>query len=129
MAFDLFRFIFGRSIVENQGVPRDRATQLAVLPAALDVPLVESVLLSTVIGRSNAQAEPTPNQVPVPDVVGTQLVAAQSALTDAGFTLGGEEFVTDGDVSSQSPEGGALANAGSPVKLFVFETGGDGGGD
>jgi Ca2+-binding RTX toxin-like protein len=69
-----------------------------------------------------------PAQVAVPDVVGATLSGATTAINGAGLVLTTTNAVSDtvaaGNVISQTPVGGALANVGSNVAL-VISTGGN----
>jgi hypothetical protein len=64
-----------------------------------------------------------PLQAAVPNVVGSTLAGATTALTGAGFvvssTPAASATVPAGQVISQSPGGGVLANVGSTVALVV----------
>ncbi len=65
-----------------------------------------------------------PEPVEVPNVVGMAQADAETAITDAGLTVGTitEEYsdtVPEGDVISQDPVGGALVAPGSSVDLVV----------
>ncbi len=138
MAFTAYRFIIGRSIIENQGVSTDDATRLAVLPGLLETPLVSSVLVSTVVGRANApvaapeEVTPPAPATTVPNVVGLTVTDAETALQTA-LGVSPEEIsevlvdnvmvtnitLTENAVVGQSPVAGAEFAPGSTITLFV----------
>ena len=64
--------------------------------------------------------------VTVPNVVGLSQVAAQTAITNAGLTLGTVTTISDGNVLpgtviSQSPEANTNVGAGSGVDLLISQ--------
>lgn len=64
------------------------------------------------------------SMVTVPDVVGMDQVSAQSAITDAGLSVGAislsfSNTIAAGDVMSQNPIGGTSAPADSSVDLEI----------
>jgi PASTA domain len=129
MAFEFSRWFVGRAVIENAGVPRDTATRLALVPAIVEVPLAQSVLLSTAIGRSRAPAPapvdtepgPEPSLVEVPDVSGQPFERAEAALKQAGLGAKKQEVRGTGDavVLKQEPAAQEFVPQGTVVTLFV----------
>ena len=66
---------------------------------------------------------PTATPAAVPDVVGSSQAAAESQLTDAGFTVvvtqAESDTVPAGSVVSQDPQAGVVATQGSKVRIVV----------
>lgn len=132
MAFDAFRFILNRSIIENQGVPRDQSTRLAFIPAIMGGPLAQSVVISTVIGRNNRpppppaeepeEPEPPVELVAVPLLLDELADSAVSRLEELGLGAAIDEVRAEKDkvgrVVEQDPREGLLP-VGSVVKLMV----------
>lgn len=63
-------------------------------------------------------------QVTVPDVTGLDQATAETTLTDAGLTIGSENFINDptvpsGDVIDQDPAGGDQVDFGTPVDMDI----------
>jgi hypothetical protein len=135
MPFDALRFLFGRTIIENQGVPTDQATRLAILPGIMGGPLAQSLIISTVVGRNNATPAPTVSLTPgtgggpttptggfvqLPDLRGAQFDEAAKVLTAKGLKAS-KAVVKDAlgdEVIDQDPKPGVVA-VGRTVTLFV----------
>jgi beta-lactam-binding protein with PASTA domain len=70
-----------------------------------------------------ASLEPTPSQIPVPDVVGQTEADATSAITGAGLVAASSEAADDtvpaGSVVSQDPAAGTEVDTGSTVNIVV----------
>lgn len=122
MAFDITRFLVNSLVIERQGVDRDRSRQLALLPSFLDVSMVESLVLSTMVGSREAPAPEPPAKVAVPDVVGADVASAKRKLIAAGLEatvdLVDDEKNID-KVVRQDPEADIEVDPGSTVTLFV----------
>jgi hypothetical protein len=127
MAFDATRFLFSRALIEREGVATSDATRLAVLPSIVQMPLAQSVLLATSIGRREAPPSPavqaTAGLVKIPQVQGQRLDEAVSALEGKGLAYAIErgEVDTAGawKVLSADPAPGTEVAAGSQVTLTV----------
>ncbi len=58
MPINVMSLLINKRILENNNVPGERTTRLALIPAALNVGLAESAVLATVIGRREGVAPP-----------------------------------------------------------------------
>lgn len=93
MPFNIIGFLAGRAVAENAGVDRQRATQLAILPGALNLPLPVGLVTARAIAQREAPTVTTPpvdtgqdNQITVPDLTGQLAADAVKILSDRGLT-------------------------------------------
>jgi PASTA domain-containing protein len=129
MPFDVPSFVFGKMIMEREGVPADESTRLAMFPAISGLPMVQNVLISTVIGRSNAApppaapVEPVPpvELVQVPDLVGDTFETAEGRLKLLGLLAVKKEVTSEKAdvVVDQKPEAGTVVPKNDSVDLLV----------
>lgn len=132
--FPFLNFVLARAVIENQGVPPEDATRLAVLPAVLGGGLAQSMIFSVLIGRNNAPPAPTPPDTltEVPKVIELAVDEATKRLNLLGLSSAQEYVTSDrpGIVLAQEPDPGTFVPEGSRVNLrvglaFVPESGGD----
>lgn len=88
---DVIGFIANRTIAEREGVPRDRASQLALLGTVVGGPglSLRGVVLTQAIARREAPpaAPPSDGLVVVPDIVGRSAGEAEKVLRAASFDV------------------------------------------
>lgn len=121
------RLLVGRAVIEGQGVPRDDAVRLAIVPTLVDLPLAQSVVLAFAVGRNaapEAPVKPKPDLVEVvevPKLIGEKPDKARQHAADAGFRALVEEKpdAQVGVVIQQEPAPGVLAEVGSDLILTV----------
>jgi hypothetical protein len=134
MPFELPNYLLGSAIIENQGVPRDEARRLGILPALLDMPLAQSLLISTIIGRNNVPP-PAPSITPAPPgpvplvrvvgVIGSDVAEATKELEGNGLAVAVVEVDIlnerrqPGVVVDQRPAEGVYIALNSVVTLYV----------
>lgn len=122
MAFDVMKFFVNALVIERQGVDQDRSRQLAVLPSFLGSSFVESIVLSTLLARREAESSETLDTRQVPAVVGKSRRDAELALKEAEFVpvvQEKEDSKRVGLVLSQSPAPCTYAAVGSTVTIVV----------
>lgn len=124
-------YLIHSTIIEGQGVPKEDARRLGLLPALLNLPMAQSLLVSTLIGQNNAPARtsivpappplPPPQVfVPVPGVVGKTFEDASQILEKSGLLANRLSIQQPGEVVLvQKPEADEPAPVGSSVDLFV----------
>lgn len=99
MAFDVFRFLIGQTLAEREGVSRSRATQLALVPAFLDMPLPVALVMAQTMARREApvntpSGSASPQAIQIPDVLNRHYEYGRGFLEANGFTA---VSVTEGD--------------------------------
>ena len=143
MPIEINRWVWGSAIIENLGVPRDESRRLGLLPALLEMPLAQTALVATAVGRNNAPAAqpttpgtppttpgtppttpgtPPTSQVTLPNVTGQPFGQAESTLNasqlqvvrqDVNDTSRGEVVLV------QVPDPGTSVPSNSVVTLIV----------
>lgn len=113
--------ITGLGLTAGQNVSKYDSTIASGMVVSSTPPAGTSVPLNTPVDLVISKG---PAPVPVPQVQGSSLSAAKSALTQAGLTVSGttsaySTSVPSGRVVSVSPGVGTVVPAGSPVSLVV----------
>lgn len=130
------RLLVNRALIERQGVVRDQATRLALVPTLVDVSLPQSVALAVVVGRNAAPPVPVKRPVPdrqsdgevpaqeqaeVPALTGEEAERAKENARQRGFRVAVEDDPEGpaGRVTEQDPPAGNLVAARSLLVLRV----------
>ena len=118
MPFNALAFVAGQAIAQRF-VDRSRATQLALLPAVLDLPLATALVFTQLIARREAPVAIGAPLVAVPNAVGEFTGDAVALLAGSGLqsqNVPTSQFAAD-TVVCQSPPAGEQVPAGSTVTL------------
>ena len=120
---DLQRILVNRAVIEGQGVPREQATRLAIVPSVVDMPLTQSLVLAFAVGRkaapAPAPAEPPHDIIKVPELVGDREEAARRKATGFRIAIEGTPDGKGGKIVSQEPPAGTKAEPGSRLVLVI----------
>ncbi|MCB8978731.1 MAG: PASTA domain-containing protein [Ardenticatenaceae bacterium] len=136
MPFNIVGFLAGRAVAENAGVDRQRATQLAILPGALNLPLPIGLVTARSIAQREASTVTPPgtstpsddtgqdNLINIPDVLGKSLEEAKELLKDAGFInfgFNGKESTAEqkDKVIEQKPVANTPIAKDDPMIVFI----------